>query len=104
MPKEVDFSNENEVVALVACLNGGGHFCVRTILKSARESMEQWKRFYLYFSEVPENRHKLDKPFIIYHFLDEFNKSTASVAFSHVQSMQIAPIPDDAESWKGGAH
>lgn len=106
MPKEIDFSNPNEEVGVVANISGGGHFCVRTTLATAYETLEQWKKYVLYASEPdPVKRSKMDVPFIMYHFLEPVSKkSLASILFQSVHSMQILPIPDDGESWKGGSH
>lgn len=105
MPKEIDFSNPNEEVALVVNISGGGHFCAKTTLSLAYETLAHWKKYVLFASEQdPVARSKMETPYVLYHFMGPNEKPLSSILFQTVLAMQIVAIPEDSESWKGGSH
>ena len=101
--KEIDFSNESEIVALIIDFSNSNSIAIKTNLKAARVCMLDWKKFCQYWMSKEEDRLLMEKPFALYHFLDPENIPQNSFLFANVMSMRIVPIHEDpSESWRGG--
>lgn len=101
MPKEIDFSNEDEIVGLLLYLSSGIHYAIKIKLKLGREALDRWKKFYLYWGADIEKRRDLEVPWSIYHFMDGHGHAAGSILLGSVQAMQIIPVNDDDEKWRG---